>query len=153
PKLPEQPLDTEFEKKFPPDPTLGDEIGEAARVWKVYRAEAEAHDNTMLDGWNKTLDVLLIFAGLFSAVATAFLIDSYKLLQPDNSAAYISTALYLLVLRDTVSSSIPLPLPPPLATSATTIARAVNWLWFTSLLLSLSVALLGILVKQWIVEY
>lgn len=92
-------------------------------------------------------------AGLFSAVATAFLIDSYKLLQPDTSSAYMSTALYLLVMHDNATSTISLPPPPPLVTTASTMSKAVNWLWFTSLLLSLSVALLGILIKQWIVEY
>ncbi|KZW00427.1 hypothetical protein EXIGLDRAFT_596785, partial [Exidia glandulosa HHB12029] len=121
--------------------------------WKVYRDEATAHDETMLDGWNKTLDVLLIFAGLFSAVATAFLIESYKLLEPDESSAYMSTALYLLVTRDNSSTSSMLPPPPALGLPASTTSRAVNWLWFTSLLLALAVALLGILIKQWIVEY
>ncbi|KZV82927.1 hypothetical protein EXIGLDRAFT_626369, partial [Exidia glandulosa HHB12029] len=63
-----------------------------ARVWKVYRDEATAQDEAMLDGWNKTLDILLIFAGLFSAVATAFVIESYKFLQPDYEE-YTSRAL------------------------------------------------------------
>ncbi|KZV80401.1 hypothetical protein EXIGLDRAFT_733051 [Exidia glandulosa HHB12029] len=48
---PEEPLDTDFKKKYPPDP-LGREMDDAARVWKVYRDEAKAHDETMLDGWN-----------------------------------------------------------------------------------------------------
>ncbi|KZW00424.1 hypothetical protein EXIGLDRAFT_745670 [Exidia glandulosa HHB12029] len=149
---PEEPLVTDFKKKYPPDP-LGREMDDTARVWKVYRDEATAHDETMLDGWNKTLDVLLIFAGLFSAVATAFLIESYKLLEPDQSSAYMSTALYLLVTRDNPSTSSMLPPPPALGLAASTMSRAVNWLWFTSLLLALAVALLGILIKQWIVEY
>ncbi|KZW00413.1 hypothetical protein EXIGLDRAFT_604453, partial [Exidia glandulosa HHB12029] len=128
-------------------------MDDTARVWKVYRDEATAHDETMLDGWNKTLDVLLIFAGLFSAVATAFLVESYKLLEPDESSAYMATALYLLVTRDNSSASHLLPPPPALGLPVSTISRAVNWLWFTSLLLALAVALLGILIKQWIVEY
>lgn len=32
-----------------------------ARVWKVYRDEATSYDTNMFDGWNKTLDILLIF--------------------------------------------------------------------------------------------
>ncbi|KZV86771.1 hypothetical protein EXIGLDRAFT_598958, partial [Exidia glandulosa HHB12029] len=58
--------------------------------------EANAHDTALLDGWSSTLDILLIFAGLFSAVATTFVIESYELLQPD-SAAYTAAALYILV--------------------------------------------------------
>ncbi|KZV94424.1 hypothetical protein EXIGLDRAFT_567188, partial [Exidia glandulosa HHB12029] len=64
--------------------------------WKVYRKEAKAFDDGLLDGWGTTLDILLIFAGLFSAVATAFVIESYQSLQPDN-AAYAANALYMLV--------------------------------------------------------
>ncbi|KZW00725.1 hypothetical protein EXIGLDRAFT_830606 [Exidia glandulosa HHB12029] len=151
-KLPIEELDTEFKRKFPPDP-LGKEMEDGARVWKVYREEATAHDTTMLDGWNKTLDILLIFAGLFSAVATAFVIESYQLLDTPNHDAYVATALYMLVDASNVSVGITLPPPPVLQSSAPELARWTNGLWFTSLLLALSVALLSILVKQWIGEY
>ncbi|KZW00721.1 hypothetical protein EXIGLDRAFT_639134, partial [Exidia glandulosa HHB12029] len=126
---------------------------DGARVWKVYREEATAHDATMLDGWNKTLDILLIFAGLFSAVATAFVVESYQQLDTPSHDAYVATALYLLVAASNVSVGITLPPPPVLQASAPELARWINGLWFTSLLLSLSVALLSILVKQWIGEY
>ena len=59
-QLPEEPLDTEFKQKYPPD-RLGEEMKPNARVWKVYRDEANAHDAALLDGWGKTLDILLIF--------------------------------------------------------------------------------------------
>ncbi|KZW02298.1 hypothetical protein EXIGLDRAFT_484573 [Exidia glandulosa HHB12029] len=155
PKPPVEEQDTDFKRKYPPDP-LGDEMVPSARVWRVYHGEAMAHDTAMLDGWSKTVDVLLIFAGLFSAVATAFLIESYKALTPNDSAAYISTALYLLVSTNTGSvstSSLGLPPPPPISSSVTSLTRWTNGLWFTSLILSLGVALLCILVKQWIGEY
>ncbi|KZV95546.1 hypothetical protein EXIGLDRAFT_470420 [Exidia glandulosa HHB12029] len=126
-------------------------MDEGARVWKVYRKEANAHDNALLDGWSSTLDILLIFAGLFSAVATAFVIESYQLLQPD-SAAYAAAALYILVSATNHSTGIVLP-PPPDLQYASSLSRWINGLWFTSILLSLIVALLSILVKQWIGEY
>lgn len=47
-------------QKYPPDP-FGEEMADNARVWKIYRDEATTHDKSMLDGWNKTLDILLIF--------------------------------------------------------------------------------------------
>ena len=59
--MPPEALDTEFKIKYPPDPVLGTEADQNARVWKVYRDEAMASDGLMLDGWNKTLDILLIF--------------------------------------------------------------------------------------------
>ncbi|KZV86741.1 hypothetical protein EXIGLDRAFT_801646, partial [Exidia glandulosa HHB12029] len=149
-KLPPEELDTEFKKEFPPDPVIGSEMDDAARVWKVYRKEANAYDAALLDGWSGTLDILLIFAGLFSAVATAFVIESYQLLQPD-SAAYTAAALYILVSATNHSTGIVLPSPPDLQ-YASSLARWINGLWFTSILLSLIVALLSILVKQWITE-
>ncbi|KZV92324.1 hypothetical protein EXIGLDRAFT_718417, partial [Exidia glandulosa HHB12029] len=150
-KLPPEELDTDFKKEFPPDPVIGSEMDEGARVWKVYRKEANAHDNALLDGWSSTLDILLIFAGLFSAVATAFVIESYQLLQPD-SAAYAAAALYILVSATNHSTGIVLP-PPSDLQYASSLSRWINGLWFTSILLSLIVALLSILVKQWIGEY
>ncbi|KZV85829.1 hypothetical protein EXIGLDRAFT_681498, partial [Exidia glandulosa HHB12029] len=126
-------------------------MADAARVWKVYRKEAMAFDNTLLEGWSSTLDILLIFAGLFSAVATAFVIESYQLLQPDNSA-YTAAALYILVSASNHSAGITLPPPPDLSFSSP-LTRWINGLWFTSILISLTVALLSILVKQWITEY
>ncbi|KZV78093.1 hypothetical protein EXIGLDRAFT_847812 [Exidia glandulosa HHB12029] len=150
-KLPPEELDTEFKKEFPPDPKIGGEMDDAARVWKVYRKEAMAFDSALLEGWSSTLDILLIFAGLFSAVATAFVIESYQFLQPDN-AAYTATALYILVAASNHSTGITLP-PPPDLSFGSSLARWINGLLFTSILLSLAVALLSILVKQWITEY
>ncbi|KZV86889.1 hypothetical protein EXIGLDRAFT_621335, partial [Exidia glandulosa HHB12029] len=123
----------------------------SARVWKVYRKEATIVDNALLEGWSNTLNILLIFAGLFSAVATAFVIESYQQLQPDN-AAYAATALYILVAASNHSKALDLPPPPDLAYGSS-VSRWINGLWFTSILLSLAVALLSILVLQWIGEY
>ncbi|KZV97118.1 hypothetical protein EXIGLDRAFT_578019, partial [Exidia glandulosa HHB12029] len=105
----------------------------------------------LLEGWSETLDVLLIFAGLFSAVATAFVIESYQFLQPDN-AAYTAAALYILVTATNNSTGIALPAPPDLGFKSSA-SRWINGLWFTSILLALTVAFLTILVKQWITEY
>ena len=60
PYPPEKVEDTEFNRKYPPD-RFGEEATDTARVWKVYRDAATEADKVELDGWNKTLDVLLIF--------------------------------------------------------------------------------------------
>ncbi|EJD50451.1 hypothetical protein AURDEDRAFT_22759, partial [Auricularia subglabra TFB-10046 SS5] len=118
--------------------------------WKIYRDEAMASDRSTLDGWNKTLDILLIFAGLFSAVSTAFIVESYKLLQVDNTE-YIAIALYLSLTGNNTSA---IALAPPGANfKALGSSRWINGLWFSSLVLSLAVALLSILSKQWLEEY
>ncbi|KZV87573.1 hypothetical protein EXIGLDRAFT_679811, partial [Exidia glandulosa HHB12029] len=151
-EYPAEQLDTEFKRMYPPDP-FGQEMAPDARVWKVYRDEATAQDEAMLDGWSKTLDILLIFAGLFSAVATAFIVESYKSLQPD-FAEYTARALFILVSARNASSLVPAPtLTDPSIFIVATRSRFINGFWFTSLSLSLSVALLCILVKQWLVQY
>lgn len=58
-------LDTEFKKKLPPD-AMGHEMDDAARVWRVYREEATAYDDTLLAGWGETLDILLIFVRCYT---------------------------------------------------------------------------------------
>ncbi|KZW02452.1 hypothetical protein EXIGLDRAFT_601896, partial [Exidia glandulosa HHB12029] len=125
-----------------------------ARVWKVYKDEATAHDKSLLDGWNKTLDILLIFAGLFSAVATAFVIESYKLLQPDYEE-YIAGALFAALSSRNGSGVIdtPLDLHGPNDFVPLRASRWLNGIWFTSLVLALIVAFLCILLKQWLEEY
>ncbi|KZV80412.1 hypothetical protein EXIGLDRAFT_845540 [Exidia glandulosa HHB12029] len=152
-RYPPEELDTEFKKKYPPDP-FGEEMSENARVWKVYQDEATLKDDAMLDGWNKTLDILLIFAGLFSAVATAFIVESYKLLQPDFTE-YTARALFVLVsMRNGSGVLDPVPpLPDPSYVTVSVQSRWINGLWVTSLFVALAVALLCILVKQWLVQY
>lgn len=147
--------DTEFNRKYPPD-AWGEEASRNARVWKIYRDEQSASDKAMLASWNKTLDVLLIFAGLFSAVSTAFIIESYKALQPDYTQ-YIATFLYAAAATRNRTGGVLPPLDalvhPDTFVQISSPQRWTNGLWFSSLVLSLAVALLCILVKQWLDEY
>ncbi|KZV95310.1 hypothetical protein EXIGLDRAFT_580877, partial [Exidia glandulosa HHB12029] len=119
--------------------------------WRVYRDEVRHHDqNVTFDEWNKTLDILLIFAGLFSAVVTSFLIASYPLLTPEDENEAVVNAIYALAMA--INSSITLP-KPQAPTPVTASALWINGLWFTSLFLALAVAFFDILAKQWLVEY
>ena len=40
---------------------LGEELADDSNVWVAYVNTAVTHDTQMTDGWNKSLDVLLIF--------------------------------------------------------------------------------------------
>ncbi|KZV80825.1 hypothetical protein EXIGLDRAFT_845219 [Exidia glandulosa HHB12029] len=146
-KLPAEELDTDFKRKYPPDAQLGEELAENARVWKVYRDEAIQHDDGLLAGWNNTIDILLTFAGLFSAAVTAFVVESYQFLQP--AGLDLGAAFYALAVNDTATLQ-------TLAISTSRPALAARWingLWFTSLFFALAAAFLCILVKQWLDEY
>lgn len=89
-------------------------------------------------------------------MATAFVVESYQLLQPGTDE-YAASVLYALLVASDNSNAIKLVPPPlnPVSLSLTPPAtpRWINGLWMTSLVLSLVVALLSILVKQWLDEY
>jgi hypothetical protein len=60
---------SDWDKKYPPD-KFGEEFSENARLWKVYKDEAEKSDGDKLALWNQTLDVLLLFVShLFRRLA------------------------------------------------------------------------------------
>ncbi|KAF5361412.1 hypothetical protein D9758_006235 [Tetrapyrgos nigripes] len=76
----------DYSQTYPPD-ELTREAGDNARMWKVYLDEAEEFDNEMLRSLKDTLDALLglVFAALFSAVVTTFVVSTTESLQPDYS--------------------------------------------------------------------
>ncbi|KAJ6471327.1 hypothetical protein C8R45DRAFT_416616 [Mycena sanguinolenta] len=53
-------------------------------MWAVYVSEAEKYDKSLVESWKSDMEGLLIFAALFSAILTAFLIESYKSLNADS---------------------------------------------------------------------
>ncbi|KAJ3709975.1 hypothetical protein C8R42DRAFT_567463, partial [Lentinula raphanica] len=147
----------DYEAKYDPDP-LGKEIDDNARVWKVYLDEAGTHDIEMITGFRDTIDALLVFAALFSAVVTSFVIVTISSLQPDYGKI---TAILLIEQVDllraagnmTTINSIPKS-PVDLQNGSPEINDIwINGLFFASLALSLATALLSVLVKQWLQAY
>ncbi|CAE6495246.1 unnamed protein product [Rhizoctonia solani] len=129
-------------------------LGRDDPVWPRYVTEATKWDAQLVEGWHKGMDVILLFAALFSAIVTAFLIESYKLLQVDNEeiiAAGIPTMIELLraIAANQTPSIVVNATNPSTDFKPTGIAVAINATWFLSLTLSVSVALLAMLVKQW----
>ncbi|KAF5317902.1 hypothetical protein D9758_017795 [Tetrapyrgos nigripes] len=53
------------------------------KMWSVYIREAERYDKSLVEGWKGDMEGMVIFSALYSASLTAFLIESYKTLQPD----------------------------------------------------------------------
>ena len=98
-------------------------------------------------------------AGLFSAILSAFLVQTYQLLQASDSSTTNQLLAYgfssqrsynpiSTVLNDTMNSLLSSgPFVPP------TSARWINCLFFISLVFSLAAALFGIMGKQWLREY
>ncbi|KAJ7054270.1 hypothetical protein C8F01DRAFT_941575, partial [Mycena amicta] len=57
------------------------------KLWGVYVGEAEKYDKSLVEGWKGDMEGILIFAGLFSASLTAFIVESYKMMLPDQGQA------------------------------------------------------------------
>ncbi|KAH7102100.1 hypothetical protein BKA62DRAFT_155021 [Auriculariales sp. MPI-PUGE-AT-0066] len=140
-------MSSEYDQKYPPDRS-GSEGGDNARVWRVYRERANDTDEDVIGGWHSTLDVLLIFAGLFSAVATSFLLEAQGQLEPDQTqylvAAFLAVQLNQSIADDRFN---------PEAYVVPLSAQWITALWLVSLVIALLVALLAILAKQWLGEY
>ncbi|KAJ3868257.1 hypothetical protein EV359DRAFT_70701 [Lentinula novae-zelandiae] len=119
--------------------------------WERIMKRIDLYDEDICKGWREDIDTLLVFAGLFSAAVTAFLIESYGWLQqPDQT-----TNLLLLQLKQQLQSgndTDPLE-ASDIGFSVTPLAIRINIFWFSSLALSLSCAIVGILCKQWLREY
>ncbi|KAI5892220.1 uncharacterized protein SCHCODRAFT_02503552 [Schizophyllum commune H4-8] len=148
--------DVDYEKKYAPD-AYGEELSRNARVWSVYNDEAQIADNEMVRSLNGTLDVLLVFAGLFSAVVTTFVAQSSQALSPDY-AQITASLMYELVQSQRASTT---GTPPNVPMSSLSFGSGttqttdlwVNGLWLTSLTFALLTALVSVLAKQWIQHY
>ncbi|KAF9042609.1 hypothetical protein BDZ89DRAFT_944117 [Hymenopellis radicata] len=148
----------DYEKRLPQDP-IYQETAPNARVWRAYVEEAATFDDMMIAEYRDGLDVMLVFAGLFSAVVTSFLVQVSQSLQAD----FIEMSAVLL--HDLVSIQLAIAQGVPIANSTTPslnpasafspdgIQVWINGLWVTSLTASLIVALATVLVKQWLHHY
>ncbi|KAI0094226.1 hypothetical protein BDY19DRAFT_879838, partial [Irpex rosettiformis] len=132
--------------------------------WAAMADTVRAYDEEKVKDTKEDVDTLLVFAGLFSAVLTAFLNESYQKLSPDTPSQMLAvmqqialqTASYNMVNGMINATS----QPPAEITDITsqpfqpsTSDIRVNILWFSSLIFSLITASFGMLVKQWLREY
>ena len=87
-------------------------------------------------------------AGLFSAVVTAFIIESYKALKQDPSEVLLSRILAQLESRVNGTDILTIPTFTPNPSDI-----RINILWFLSLIFSLTTVLIGIISLQWLREH
>ncbi|KAJ7336942.1 hypothetical protein DFH08DRAFT_705816, partial [Mycena albidolilacea] len=122
-------------------------------MWAVYVSEAEKYDKALIESWKRDMEGMLIFAGLFSGSVVAFLIESYKTLKPDSAD---TTVLLLTQISNQLAGTAngsnftivsQTHFTPPAS------SLICNILWFISLGLSLTCALVATLVEQWAREF
>ncbi|KAK1233493.1 hypothetical protein PQX77_003348 [Marasmius sp. AFHP31] len=126
-----------------------DEVRAKKDAWEEVMKRVNKNDNGMEEGWKEDIDTLLVFAGLFSAVVTAFTIESYQWLSedPSDQSIAILTHISAQLNNRNVSS-----FEPPQFTPDPSLVR-INTFWFLSLILALVDALFGLMCKQWLREY
>ncbi|KAF5343911.1 hypothetical protein D9758_012115 [Tetrapyrgos nigripes] len=120
-----------------------------SKLWRVYIKEAQRYDETLLQGWKNDMEGMLLFSALYSAILAAFIIESYKNLQPDPTA---NTVILLTQIAQQLSlasngaspqfEGLP-PFQPPAA------SLFCNTMWFLSLTFALTCSLLATFVQQW----
>ncbi|KAJ8093822.1 hypothetical protein PM082_009684 [Marasmius tenuissimus] len=127
-----------------PDPSL------VENAWEVLSNHVRKYDNETANGWKEDIDTLLVFAGLFSAVVTAFTVESYKWLSED--PADISIAILTQISSHLSGANATVHTQGvPFQPSPSSIR--INACWFLSLILSLSASLFCLLCKQWLKEH
>ncbi|CAE6471797.1 unnamed protein product [Rhizoctonia solani] len=135
---------------------LGQELHPQASIWQMYVEEAIEQDTELVEVQNKNLDLMLLFAALFSAILTAFLIESTSMLQQNPVDASATLLLFIAQSQRRIELGIPANTLDPIASnefSPSMLSRFINGLWFTSLALSLSAALIAMLAKEWLASY
>ncbi|CAE6470437.1 unnamed protein product [Rhizoctonia solani] len=128
----------------------------SAPLWDKYLKLCEPGDKAILADLEGSIEVTLVFAALFSAISTGFLLESSKGLNPDPNAA---TVLAIRELTAVVQAGLQTPTAntsssgPEAAFSESPFKPSVtivwvNCLWFLSLGLSISVSLFAMLAKR-----
>ncbi|KAH9926036.1 uncharacterized protein B0H18DRAFT_876826, partial [Fomitopsis serialis] len=135
-------------------------------AWLKLADTAWAYEKDRAERWRNEINTLLVFAGLFSAVLTAFVVQYYAVLlpAPDFNTAILERILSVQLgniptnaVVAAANSANPVPVPMVLTNSSSAnfpsppaAPRWIATLWFVALVFSLSAASVGLAVNQWL---
>ncbi|KAF8798334.1 hypothetical protein BYT27DRAFT_7151139, partial [Phlegmacium glaucopus] len=133
----------------------------ADKLWSIYNREAESYDRALMETWKDDMDTIIIFAGLFSAVLTAFLVDASKNLKADPTDQTNALLTQTVVLLAQISQQLGpngsqtiISHPQPLGQfKLKSSDLRINMFWYMSLGFSITAALGATLVQQWVRDY
>ncbi|EDR06104.1 uncharacterized protein LACBIDRAFT_329244 [Laccaria bicolor S238N-H82] len=128
-------------------------IAKTDPIWQHYVEVADEDDCASIETWNKDFDSLPIFSGLFATILTAFVLETYKELKPDQTQAIITTLQAGFNGLNNNGTSI---FPPPAANlnfSPTARSVRVNGCFFVALAFTLMSASGAMISKVWCSEY
>ncbi|KAG8971151.1 hypothetical protein FRC05_011435 [Tulasnella sp. 425] len=143
---PQEPMDNSMAPGVKRSPVLT----RMAKFWERYDRLADTEDKKLSENLNANLDVLLIFAALFSAVNTTFISMTMPSLSPD-PLDRTNTLLELLVKRVDNTTLTPSDLTPSFSQQASSVA--INFLLYASLCCSLLAAMGAMLGKEWLQSF
>ncbi|KAF9642147.1 hypothetical protein BDM02DRAFT_3073917, partial [Thelephora ganbajun] len=117
--------------------------------WTTYKKVADEYDNYLVSQCTGDLDTSLLFAGLFSAVTTAFIVQIIPQSQPN--PIDLTNVLLLRILQQNVSFGGADPLAP-VSNVPASVVRTQSIL-FASLSVTLFTTFIAGLGKRWILHY
>ena len=159
----------------PPNVAEGNYGDSSDKIFSVYLSQADKFDKEQSESWKGDTEGILVFVrpsasflhlrlismnvyqtGLFSATVAAFIIESYKQLQPSSSDTTVLLLAQISRQLTALSTGTPIVVPSGLPSQSfrpPASAIRVNTFWFISLVLSLTCALLATLMQQWVRRY
>ncbi|KAG8905248.1 hypothetical protein FRC01_008420, partial [Tulasnella sp. 417] len=131
---------------------------DGGKFYHYYDALADEIDDNMVTGLKEQLDGLLIFAGLFAGVNTAFLALTLPLMSPDpaddtNAILRDTNAILLNLARGRNGTPSNTNTLPSETFSPTGKVLTINVLFSISLTLALISSFLAVMGRQWLVYY
>ncbi|KAI0274305.1 hypothetical protein BGY98DRAFT_920891, partial [Russula aff. rugulosa BPL654] len=128
-------------------------------LFSLYSEIADEEDKEMAARWQQDAKDILIFTGLFSAAVSVLLAVSVLDLKPssqDISAVYLANIYQVLARADLNITLPPTSIPPIPSSEPFSPPRSAIWvnsLWFLSLVINLTCALLATSLHQWSRRY
>ncbi|KAK0190190.1 hypothetical protein F5146DRAFT_1139775 [Armillaria mellea] len=166
PTLPKQP--THFpavapigdSKEYPLSPPF-EEAGPMSSVWHAYLDESSNCDTNMIQDQRGEVNILLVFAGLFSAVVSTFIIYASGSQEPDYQRASAFFLFDLINIQRVLANGTSLDdittsrIDPNFisGSSSNSVVVLLELLWWISLGLSLGAAFFAIVIDAWYFHY
>ncbi|KAG8756158.1 hypothetical protein FRC14_003319 [Serendipita sp. 396] len=115
--------------------------------FELYNTRCSVQDRNFIRGCNQSMDTLLVFAGLFSAIVTAFMIQNTQMLGDNTQRTNELLVIISMQLNSTFPTNAPL---NGSSNQGPKGSETANIIFTCSLVITLMTSLAIILVKQWI---
>ncbi|KAH9037354.1 hypothetical protein EDB84DRAFT_1437485 [Lactarius hengduanensis] len=125
-------------------------------IFSMYITRALKFDDENVENWKGGADSILVFTGLFSSTVATFITISYPNLQQDPNVTTQSLLAQISRQLSNATNNGTVPAASPCTQASFTPSASavfVNSVWFLSLVLSLTCALIATLLQQWARRY